>query len=331
MATQEGPVGGSGVIVTVKGPIDPAALGATLAHEHLICDLSVHSGKADNVLTDAARTIHELRYFRQAGGRAIIEVTPEGVGRDAVQLRTVSEGSGVTIISGIAFYVESTYPAWVRSLGCGPASAEHLADYFVRQIEDGHGGVHAGIIGEIASHNAPGGSAGDYRLDDAEVVLFTAAAQAQRRSGAGIITHAALGRGGHAQLRLLEHAGANPARVCIGHCDAEWRRSEQEDMDYYLPILDRGAFCAFDMIGWTDLVPDDIRADRIAALAAAGYERQILLSTDTCRQSQLHALAGRGYDFLWTSFLPRLRARGVTEGQIQSMLLAGPRRLLTLA
>lgn len=318
-------------IVTVTGPLEPGRVGPTLAHEHLYSDLSVHSGKPDNVLTDAARTVEELRYFRAAGGRTIIEVTPEGVGRDPIHLRAISEASGVAIVSGIALYVESTYPPWVRSVAGTPPKADRLADYFVRQIEEGDRGVRAGVIGEIAGHNAPGGNARDYRLNDAEVVLFTAAAQAQRRSGAGIITHASLGRGGHAQLRLLEQAGADPRRVCIGHCDAEWRADLGEDLDYYLPILERGAFCAFDLIGWTDLVPDDVRADRVAALIKLGYERQVLLGTDTCRQSQLHVNGGRGYDYVWTSFLPRLRSRGITEEQIQSMLVVGPRRLLTLS
>lgn len=317
-------------IVTVTGMLDPALLGPTLAHEHLYCDLAVHSGNQDNVLADVSRTVEELEYFRAAGGRTIIEVTPEGVGRDPVQLRAISEGSDVRIVSGIAFYVESTYPAWLARAAGSSSKADRLADYFVHQIEEGDNGVRAGIIGEIASHNAPGGSARDYRLGETESILFEAAAQAQRRTGAGIITHASLGRGGHAQLQLLEQSGADPGRVCIGHCDAEWHPNPDEDLGYYLPILERGAFCAFDLIGWTDLAPDDVRADRVAALIKLGYERQILLATDTCRQSQLHANGGRGYDYLWTSFLPRLRARGVTEAQIQSMLVAAPRTLLTL-
>jgi phosphotriesterase-related protein len=75
-------------------------------------------------------------------------------------------------------------------------------------------------------------------------------------------------------------------------------------------------------------MPDRIRAERIAALVRAGHERQILLSTDTCRTSHLHAHGGRGFDYLWRVFLPLLRARGVTESQIDSMLIVAPRRLL---
>ena len=316
--------------MTVTGPLDPDLLGPTLAHEHLYCDISAHSGRQDNVLNDVPRAVEELRYFQAAGGRTIIEATPEGIGRDPARLRDISRASGVHVVSGIAFYTESTYPPWFRSCPDDPTRADRLADYFVRHIQDGCDGVRAGVIGELASHNAPpAGDPRDYRLTDAETVLFQAAAKAQRTTGVGVITHASLGRGGHAQLRLLERSGADPARVCIGHCDAECRQNPEHDMAYYTGILDCGAFCAFDMIGWTDLVPDDVRADRIARLVQRGYQEQIVLSTDTCRQSQLHANGGRGYDYLWRSFLPQLRQRGVTDEQIRAMLVAAPRRLLT--
>lgn len=310
-------------ITTVTGEMAAGSLGPTLTHEHLWCDVSVHSGKADNVLMNVKRTVDELQHFRSAGGRSIIEVTPVGIGRDPVRLREISESSGVQIICGIAFYDKSTYPDWLWQ-----ASVGQIADYFVRQIEEGTDGVHAGIIGELTSHNEPQPNMSGYRLHDIEVGIFEAAAQAQRRTGLAITTHASLGRGGHAQLKVLEDAGADLNRVCIGHCDAHWHENPDDDLAYYLPILEQGAFCQFDLIGWRVLAPDEIRADRVAALVQLGYEGQILLSTDTCRLSQLHVNAGRGYDYLWTSFLPRLRQRGVTEAQIESMMVTGPKRFL---
>ena len=129
-------------------------------------------------------------------------------------------------------------------------------------------------------------------------------------------------------MAVLERAGADLGRVAIGHCDAHWHADPDRDLDYYLPILERGAFCSFDLIGWSELTPDEIRAERIAALVRLGYARQIVLGSDTCRRSQLRANGGRGLDFLWTSFLPRLAALGVTESDIGSMLVDAPRRLL---
>ena len=195
-------------------------------------------------------------------------------------------------------------------------------------LEEGVEDVRAGLIGEVASHNEQDPNPAAYRLRPLETRVFEAAAQAQKRTGVAISTHASLGRAGHAQLDVLEDAGANLEKVAIGHCDAHWHRDAEKDLEYYLPILRRGAFCQFDLIGWEELAPDAVRAQRIAGLVELGYEHQILLSTDICRLSQLHRHEGRGFDYLWHQFLPRLFELGVTEDQVKSMLVEAPRLLL---
>ena len=315
---------GVSTIRTVTGEISPHELGMTLAHEHLWCDISVQSGRPDNVLHDAPLIAEELQSFARHGGRSVIELTPEGIGRDAHRLKEISLLAGLHIVSGIAFYIESTYPAWVPG-----ASLQAIADYFVSHIESKHG-VPAGLIGELASHNEPLPNAAGYRLTELEERVFRAAAEAQRRTGVAISTHAALGRAGHAQLNVLEDAGADLTKVAIGHCDAHWHQDPALDMAYYLPILERGAYCQFDLIGWTDLAPDQVRAERVAALVKLGFERKMLLSTDTCRLSQLHRNGGRGFDYLFETFLPRLRDLGVAESSIHSMMCEAPRNLLTI-
>lgn len=311
-------------IVTVTGEIPADQLGPTLAHEHLYCDVSVHSGRRDNVLTDVPLMVRELAYYREAGGRSIVELTSEDIGRDPLSLKAISEQSGVQVVSGTAFYDPRLYPEWVREAGI-----DQIADYFVREIEEGREGVRAGLIGELASHNASEPDPAGYRLEPLEAHVFKAAAKAQRRTGVAISTHASLGRAGHAQLNVLEDAGADLGKVVIGHCDVHWHKDPERDMEYYLPILQRGACCGFDMIGWTDFTPDEIRAERIAALIGLGYESQLLLGSDTCRLSLLHEHGGRGFDFVWESFLPRLRALSVSDAQIASLLVETPQRLLS--
>jgi len=312
-----------GAVVTVTGEIAGEDLGATSAHEHLYCDISVQSGREDNILTDAAVMAGELRTARAAGMRTIVDVTPEGLGRNPRMLKAIAKDSGLQVVSGVAFYTEDTYPDWVRRAG-----VDEIADYFVGEIEEGQDGIRAGLIGELASHNAERPDPAAYRLTRAEERLFRAAAQAQRRTGVAITTHAALGRGGHAQLDVLERAGADLSRVAIGHCDAHLHTDPERDLEYYLPMLKRGAFCGFDMIGWTERAPDVVRAERIAVLAQMGYARQIVLGSDTCRRSQLRANGGRGLDFIWTSFVPRLLQAGLTEAEVKVMLVDAPRRLL---
>lgn len=311
-------------IVTVCGEVGAADLGPTLAHEHLYCDVSVTSGREDNILTDTGAIGRELEAFRAAGGTTIVEMTPEGLGRDPEQLRHISAATGVQIISGIAFYTEETYPMWART-----ATVGQLADFFVQQLQEGVNGVRAGVIGELGSHNETDPRPADYRLHELESRAFAAAALAQQRAGATISTHASLGRPGHAQLDLLERSGADLTRVIIGHCDAHCLDLEQ-DLAYYLPILERGAYCQFDLIGWEELASDAIRAERIAALVGMGYESQIMLATDTCRKSQLKINGGRGLDYLWMYFLPLLRREGVADSSIRTMLVDAPSNAFSL-
>jgi phosphotriesterase-related protein len=314
------------IVQTVCGEISDSELGPTLTHEHLICDFSATGGNPANKMEDWELIARELLHFREAGGRSIFEVTPHGLGNDPKALRRISEASEVHIVYGTAFYVEETYPAWVRT-----AAIDKIADFFISQIESGCEGIRAGLIGELASHNDDYPIADGYRLREGEERVFRAAALAQRRTGVAISTHACLGRGGHAQLDVLENAGADPSRVVIGHCDTYASDNAELDLAYYLPILKRGAYVQFDLIGWTDEWPmcmtDEFRAKRLSSLIEYGHGDQLMISTDTSRLSHLHSNGGRGFDYVWRTFLPLLRAEGVTEESIQKILVENPRRI----
>jgi phosphotriesterase-related protein len=68
----------------------------------------------------------------------------------------------------------------------------------------------------------------------------------------------------------------------------------------------------------------------ICDLLARGHVDRILLSQDVCHDSQLTRYEGQGYVYLAESFLPRLRAAGVSDAEIETMTVRNPRRLLTI-
>ena len=70
--------------------------------------------------------------------------------------------------------------------------------------------------------------------------------------------------------------------------------------------------------------------DLLLELLARGYADRILLSQDVCHNSQLRRYEGNGYTYLQTTFLPRLRERGVGQTDIYQMTIANPRRLLAI-
>ena len=65
-------------------------------------------------------------------------------------------------------------------------------------------------------------------------------------------------------------------------------------------------------------------------LLAAGHAERILLSQDVCHDYQLAHYGGNGYTYLADTFLPRLRAAGVSDDEIRTITIDNPRRLLTI-
>jgi len=96
----------SKAVITVCGELPPGDLGAVLAHEHLICDFTLTGGQPQDRISDWTVIPHELEILKKAGGGAIFELTPLGLGDNPQALKKVSAASSVPIVHGISFYVE---------------------------------------------------------------------------------------------------------------------------------------------------------------------------------------------------------------------------------
>jgi len=160
-----------GCVQTVLGPVAPETLGATLMHEHVLCDLTVpelaaqqlpeveirldnafeirhhwcrHYG--NHVLNDLELAVDELLRYRTAGGSALVELTCEGIAPDANGLAKVAERTGLHIVAGCGPYVEAHLTVEQRA-----RTIEQAAEAMVRAVSEGidGSGVRAGILGEI--------------------------------------------------------------------------------------------------------------------------------------------------------------------------------------
>jgi predicted metal-dependent phosphotriesterase family hydrolase len=308
-------------VQTVLGPIDPAELGVTLPHEHTQIELWQIPGRWDywQLTRDEPLILEELAAYREAGGRSLIDLTLPGVGRDPDWLTRLARARGLHVVMGSGWYRGAYYPAQAL---IDRRSVEDLADELVREASDGVGesGVRPGIIGEIGT-DKPWVSAQEERV-------HRAAARAARRTGLAITTHAVLSPVGLDQLRIFEEEGADPSRVVIGHADS------YPHLDHYLAIVERGASVEFDFLGMTFTAAERHGEGRIVELVcellARGYSDRILLSQDVCHDSQLSRYGGNGYTHLARTFMPRPRAAGVSDAEIETMTVANPRRLLTL-
>jgi phosphotriesterase-related protein len=309
-------------VQTVLGPIDPATLGWTLPHEHTQIALWHIASRWDywQLTRSEPVILEELARFRDAGGGGLVDLTLPGVGRDPAWLRDIATASGLHVVMGCGWYRGVHYPAEAR---IDRRTVDDLADELVAEITDGVAGtgVRPGIIGEIGT-DKPWVSALEERV-------HRAAARAASRTGLAVTTHGVMSPVGLDQLRILEEEGLDPARIVIGHADS------YPVLEHHLAIIERGANVEFDFLGMNFLALERLGEPRViellCELVARGHADRILLSQDVCHDSQLKRYEGNGYVYLAETFLPRLRDAGVTDAQIETMTVANPRRLLTIA
>ena len=308
-------------VQTVLGPIDPGTLGFTLPHEYTQIALWHVEARWDywQLSRDEPVILDELARFRAAGGTCLVDLTLPGVGRDPAWLVGISRASELDIVMGCGWYRTAYYPIEAR---IDRRTVDDLADELVREFEAGVGdtGVRPGIIGEIGT-DKPWVTALEERV-------HRAAARASRRTGMALTTHSVMSAVGLAQLQIFEEEGSDPSRVVIGHADS------YPNLDHYLEIVRRGANLEFDFLGMSFSPIERLGEGRVVellcSLLAQGHVERILLSQDVCHDAQLTRYEGHGYAYLADSFLPRLRAAGVSEDEIETMTVMNPRRLLTI-
>lgn len=319
------------MIQTVLGPIDSSELGICLPHEHVWCDQTLAprpelfgtNRPLDTYmrLNDFDRMLEELKAYRSAGGRALVEVTCDGWGRDLDMLARLSEAADVHVIATAGYYIEPCMPPFVAEW-----SVENLADHITREIERGVGdtGRCCGVL-KSAVNRA--------RVEGLELKVLLAVAKAQRRTGVVITSHTTGSRrqeipGGTIsiqQLEILKAEGVDPTRFIAGHVD------ERPDIDALTALAREGSFIQFDVIGKEHWLLDATRAELIHALIRRGLVDHLMLSHDRNRDHEMRYGGGSGYCHIFEHFLPRLRQLGVSEQEIQTMLVSNPARAFARA
>ena len=339
------------MIRTVCGDVAPEALGITLSHEHLLCDLAGHRNEppidpylqsvaerpvdcsivgdllrdpmisADSLrLTDINVAMDELAYFKAAGGQSLVEQTSRWVGGDPVALRRISEAMGINIVAASSH--SDAPPEYVDDL-----TIDQLADELVKAVVEGFEGIdiRAGIIGEVLT---------SWPLLPTEEKALRAAARAQVRTGAALSIHPSCwDKEALPLLDIVESEGVAPRRVVICHLD------HVMDVEYHKSIAARGAYVEYDRCGIEryggdlerdlKLFPRDTeRVAGIIELIASGYLSQIVLSQDVCMKIELKRYAGPGYGHILRHVAPMMRRMGVSEGDIDTILVSNPRAML---
>jgi len=314
------------MVHTVTGPVAPDELGATHTHEHVLCDQRLcPRARSDYrhgdfmVLDDADRAVEELRRFYDAGGRAVVEVTSSGWGRDVKGLRNISERSGVRIVAMAGYYTEPCIP-----LDVDERSISELASELIEELTGGveGTGIRAGIL-KSGIHYA--------RIERVELKSLRAVARAALETGASITTHTAGGRryevrtGNHGRqhLRLLREEGVAPEQLIVGHVD------ERPDVNVLSELAELGCYIQFDVLAKEHWLLDETRAQLIKELIDRGHVQRLLVGTDRCRKKELYReLGGHGYTYTFDVFIDMLKGVGVTNTEVETMMVENPGRAL---
>jgi len=342
----------SGKVQTVLGAIEPDKLGVTLSHEHVLWDASflfvepeeIHDhahtsvrienlgwlkhhqlNSFDNLrMLDETVAVSELFRYKRAGGGSVVEMSNNGLCRDSEGLARVSRLTGVHIIMGAGYYVGDSHPEELHHI-----PVEDLVDKCVEEITTGVDGtgIKAGILGEIGC---------SYPLMDTEIKVLEAIAGAQQITGAPVNIHP--GRSQSLPLEIVKKFqgfGGDIEHTAISHIG----NRHGSDLDYTIELAGTGCYIEYDSFGHDQnplnlpektfyALNDWQRIQCIKGLIDQGFLKQLLISHDVFHKTDLRRYGGFGYDHIHETVIPLMHLNGITEEEINAMLVDNPKRFL---
>lgn len=288
---------GEAKVRTVLGDIDPAELGVTNAHDHLFFASNLLPGQE---LDDPAAAAAELSRFRAAGGAALVQWTPHGLGRRMRDLARLSRETGVHLVGATGLH-----------------RAEHYTPAALSRVVDDLAGV---FVEDLTTDTAPRAGlvkvAGAFHTIDAHARLtMTAAALAHQETGAPIAVHLELGTAALETVELLcDKLDVSPEKVILGHLN------RNPDPRLRREIAETGVFLGFDGPSRANHATDWRLFDGLEALVEAGHGGQLLLGGDTTTAA---ARDQPGASYLLTTLAPRL-TKLLGGDVVTAMLVANP-------
>ena len=159
--------------------------------------------------------------------------------------------------------------------------------------------------------------------------VLRAVAKAHRLTGVPISTHTdAASRRGLEQQRIFSEEGVDLSRVVIGHS------GDTTDIGYLEEIIANGSYIGMDRFGIEVILPFEERVQTVATMCKLGHADKMVLSHDAaCHNDWLDddALAQLtprwNYLHITNDVLPALREQGVTEDQIEQMMVRNVRQI----
>jgi phosphotriesterase-related protein len=315
---------------TVLGPVPADSLGVVVVHEALLSvvpgaehgyDISMDRAEIFEVL--AAKLVA----FKAAGGGTVVDSTGMFHGRDVKLLEALSRATGVHVVASTGMGPEENLGGYFLTPQTNPPTpwpAEKFADLFGKEVTEGMVVPRVerrGAAGLVATTGTRGG------LTPTDESLFRGAARAALATGVPVSIR--YGVDAVAELQLVLDEGLPADRVVVGDLD----RTEAVAAGWPAAVAARGAYVAIDHVGRNDdddFLRDAQRAALVAELVAAGHVDRVLLSGNAIGVAKGHAPYELPYAHVLVAFTSLLAAHGVTDTDIQRILVANPRDLLAV-
>ncbi|HEY7269017.1 MAG TPA: aryldialkylphosphatase [Dehalococcoidia bacterium] len=348
----------AGKVRTVLGDVEPSELGITHTHEHFLWDPARWRREAgllqrrelqdprsrqpltletygyfgrnwtalpdNHLLDDESLAIEEAMRFKEAGGRTLADATNADMNRDPAALARISKATGLHVVMGAGHYVGGSQP-----LDMDERSETQIADRIAADVISGADGteIRSGMIGEMGMSSP---------MTANERKALRAASAAQRRTGAALMVHPSRAESAPMEaIEVIREAGGDLGRTIMAHVDRTL--FEPNDM---LTLAKTGCYLEFDLFGQEsshyplapiDMPNDAARINHIQRLTAEGFGDKLLIAHDICRRTSLVKYGGYGYGHILENVVPIMRRKGMSDDQIDALLIRNPARILTLA
>jgi phosphotriesterase-related protein len=318
-------------VPTTAGDVDVDELGVVLMHEHVFIRTEAFQwgwpgfGGWDEK-AEVAGARERLTELKRAGVDTILDMTIPGIGRDPALVALTVEGTGLKVMFATGYYTYDNLPFPFHYRGPGKL-LDHddrlLESLFERDVTVGIAdtGIRAAVL-KVATDQLG-------MTEDVER-LTRAIANVHVRTGTVICTHThAQTQRGLDQQRIFKEHGVDLGRVMIGHSN------ETTDLDYLERLIENGSYVGWDRCGLDVIVPLEAQLDTLAELCRRGYADRLMLShdkaafTDWFSDEETDAVVPNWqYTYIHAGVLPALRERGVSDDQIEQILVRNPREFL---
>lgn len=317
-------------VETVSGRIDAQELGLTLIHEHFFSSdeaVSVQWPHVRDHDREFELALESAEAVKSHGVRTVVEPTAMLLGRDVRTSRRLAQATGLQIVACTGIYTYDHLPQFLLN-----RTEDFIADLFVHDIEQGIQGTEIRAAFIKCAADEPG-------VNERIEKVHRAAARASVRTGRPIMCHSRpASNTGPRQVEILLEEGVAPEKIHVAHT------GDTDDLDYIQRLLDQGVWIGMDRYGIDLFLPTDRRNATVLELLGRGYAEQIFLSQDFDVPiangldwyppevvEQLQA-AGAATDwsmtFLFESVIPTLKEGGMTDQQLDTMMVENPRRWL---